>query len=151
MSRGGSRGCVVRGDAGWLERLLLILLDNAIKFTGEGGWISVTFSRSGGRARLAVTDSGSGIAPDALPHVFERFYRADRARSPQTQGTGLGLALAKWIVERHEGAMRVKSQPGVGSTFIVSLPVAVDVIERPLASPALIASAALDVHHSAIN
>ena len=151
MSRGGSRGCVVRGDAGWLERLLLILLDNAIKFTGEGGLISVTFSRSGGRARLAVTDSGSGIAPDALPHVFERFYRADRARSPQTQGTGLGLALAKWIVERHQGAMRVKSQPGVGSTFIVSLPVAVDVIERPLASPALIASAALDVHHSAIN
>jgi heavy metal sensor kinase len=129
MSRGGSLGCVVRGDAGWLERLLLILLDNAIKFTGEGGWISVTFRRSDGVARLTVTDSGSGIAPDALPHVFERFYRADRARS-QTQGTGLGLALAKWIVERHEGAIRVKSEPGVGSKFTVSLPAVLDSIEQ---------------------
>ena len=150
ISRGGSRGCVVRGDAGWFERLLLILLDNAIKFTGEGGWISVTFRRSGGCARLSVTDSGSGIAADALPHVFERFYRTDRARSRQTQGAGLGLALAKWIVERHHGTISVSSRPGEGSTFTVSLPVVLNSVEPPQVSQ-LVTASALDARHSAVN
>ena len=108
---------MVKGDAGWLERLLLILLDNAIKFTPEGGRISVTFSRAKGLAHVAVTDTGMGISPDALPHLFERFYRADPARSRQTQGAGLGLALAKWIAERHSGTIDVKSRPGEGSTL----------------------------------
>ena len=115
-------GVMVKGDAGWLERLLLILLDNAIKFTPEGGRISVTFSCAKGLAHVAVTDTGMGISPDALPHLFERFYRADPARSRQMQGAGLGLALAKWIAERHRGTIDVKSQPGEGSTFTVSLP-----------------------------
>jgi heavy metal sensor kinase len=115
-------GVTVKGDAGWLERLLLILLDNAIKFTPEGGRISVTFSCAKGLAHVAVTDTGMGISPDALPHLFERFYRADSARSRQTQGAGLGLALAKWIAERHRGTIDVKSRPGEGSTFTVSLP-----------------------------
>jgi signal transduction histidine kinase len=115
---------MVKGDAGWLERLLLILLDNAIKFTPEGGRISVTFSCAKGRAHIAVTDTGTGISPDVLPHLFERFYRADPARSRQTQGAGLGLALAKWIAERHSGTIDVKSRPGDGSTFTVSLPAA---------------------------
>jgi heavy metal sensor kinase len=113
---------VARGDAGWLQRLLLILLDNAIKFTGEGGRIGVTFARANGLVRVAVTDTGTGIRPDALPHVFERFYRADRARSRKTSGAGLGLALAKWIVDRHQGTIAVESRPGEGSTFTVSLP-----------------------------
>jgi len=113
---------VARGDAGWLQRLLLILLDNAIKFTGEGGRIGVTFARANGLVRVAVTDTGTGIRPDALPHVFERFYRADRARSRKTSGAGLGLALAKWIVDRHHGTIAVESRPGEGSTFTVSLP-----------------------------
>lgn len=115
-------GVTVKGDAGWLERLLLILLDNAIKFTPEGGRISVTFACAKGLAHVAVTDTGMGISPDALPHLFERFYRADSARSRQTQGAGLGLALAKWIAERHRGTIDVKSRPGEGSTFTVSLP-----------------------------
>jgi heavy metal sensor kinase len=115
-------GVTVVGDGGWLERLLLILLDNAIKFTGEGGRISVKVSSSNGQARVAIADTGIGIAPDALPHLFERFYRADRARSRQTQGAGLGLALAKWIADRHNGRIDVTSQTGQGSTFLVSLP-----------------------------
>jgi heavy metal sensor kinase len=115
-------GVVVRGDAGWLERLLLILLDNAIKFTPEGGRISIAFSCAKGLAHVAVTDTGMGISPDALPHLFERFYRVDPARSHQTQGAGLGLALAKWIAERHSGTIDVKSRTGEGSTFTVSLP-----------------------------
>jgi heavy metal sensor kinase len=115
-------GIVVKGDAGWLQRLLLILLDNAIKFTAEGGWIAIAFSRADGEVRTAVRDNGAGIRPDALPHVFERFYRADRARSRQTPGSGLGLALAKWIVDRHHGTIGVTSRPGEGSTFTVSLP-----------------------------
>ncbi len=113
---------MVKGDAGWLERLLLILLDNAIKFTPDGGRISVTFSCAKGLAHVAVTDTGRGISPDALPHLFERFFRADPARSRRTQGAGLGLALAKWIAARHRGTIDVKSQPGEGSTFTVSLP-----------------------------
>ncbi|HEY1304102.1 MAG TPA: ATP-binding protein [Vicinamibacterales bacterium] len=122
MSCEKPEGVVVRGDAGWLQRLLLILLDNAIKFTAEGGCIAITFSRGDGQVRLAVRDNGVGIHPDAVPHVFERFYRADRARSRQTPGSGLGLALAKWIVDRHHGTISVTSQPGQGSTFSVSLP-----------------------------
>jgi len=114
---------MVKGDAGWMERLLLILLDNAIKFTPEGGRISVTFSSAKELACISVTDTGMGIPPDALPHLFERFYRANPARLRQTQGAGLGLALAKWIAERHSGTIEVKSRPGEGSTFTLSLPV----------------------------
>jgi heavy metal sensor kinase len=117
-----AEGVMVKGDAGWLERLLLILLDNAIKFTPEGGRISVTFSCAKGLACISVTDTGMGIAPDALPHLFERFYRADPARSRQAQGAGLGLALAKWIAEHHDGTIDVRSRPGEGSTFTLSLP-----------------------------
>jgi signal transduction histidine kinase len=69
-----------------------------------------------------VTDTGIGISPHALPHLFERFYRADPARSRETRGAGLGLALAKWIAERHGGTIDVKSRPGEGSTFTVRLP-----------------------------
>jgi signal transduction histidine kinase len=129
-------GVMVKGDPGWLERLLLILLDNAIKFTAQGGRISVTFSCAKGRARVAVTDTGMGISPDVLPHLFERFYRADPARSHQTQGAGLGLALAKWIAERHSGTIEVKSRPGEGSTFTLSLPASERAEERDGAHPA---------------
>ena len=121
MSCDGSGDALVRGDAGWLQRLLLILLDNAIKFTRQDGRIAVHYSRANGLVRVAVTDTGIGVAPDALPHLFERFYRADRSRSHETQGAGLGLALAKWIVDRHDGTITVTSRPGQGTTFIVSL------------------------------
>jgi signal transduction histidine kinase len=110
-----------------LERLLLILLDNAIKFTPHGGRISLTLSRRDTDACIAIADTGIGIAPDALPHVFERFYRAESARTREGAGSGLGLALAKWIVERHHATIRVDSRPGHGSTFIVTLAACRDV------------------------
>jgi signal transduction histidine kinase len=126
-------GVSVEGDAGWLQRLLLILLDNAIKFTPEGGRISMTLSSANHLARLSIADSGIGISADAMPHLFERFYRDDSSR-PRQAGAGLGLALAKWIAERHDATIEVQSTPGVGSTFIVNLralPVSADAAARP--------------------
>lgn len=112
----------VRGDEVRLRELLLILLDNAIKFTDAAGTVGLTLEADGGKAVVRVTDSGSGIPPEALPHVFDRFYRADKARSRAEGGAGLGLAIAKWIVEGHRGSIRVDSYPGRGTTFTVELP-----------------------------
>jgi heavy metal sensor kinase len=111
----------VYGDAEWLERLLLNLLDNAFKFTPRGGSVLVRVSDVGGHARLEVTDTGMGMPPDVLPHVFERFYRADPARSSSERGVGLGLSLVKWIVDRHDGTVQALSGPGPGSTFRVDI------------------------------
>jgi heavy metal sensor kinase len=113
---------VVQGDASWLERLLLILLDNAIKFTPDGGRVAVQVSRADERALLSVSDTGAGIPTEALPRLFERFYRAESPASRQTPGTGLGLALAQWIAERHGARIEVTSTVGAGSTFVVSFP-----------------------------
>jgi two-component system sensor histidine kinase CiaH len=113
----------VRGDEVRLRELLLILLDNAIKFTDAAGIVELTLEADGGKAIVRVKDSGSGIPPDALPHVFDRFYRADKARSRAEGGTGLGLAIAKWIVEGHRGSIRIDSSPGTGTTFTVELPI----------------------------
>jgi heavy metal sensor kinase len=110
------------GDAGWLERLLLNLLDNAMKFTPEGGRVVVRVSRAGDRARLEVVDTGIGMTPAVAAHVFERFYQADPSRSSASGGAGLGLSLVKWIVDRHHGTITVTSQPDQGSTFTVTLP-----------------------------
>ncbi|MEO7189584.1 MAG: heavy metal sensor histidine kinase [Vicinamibacterales bacterium] len=113
---------LVKGDEGWLERLILNLLDNAIKFTEPGGRIDVRLVQQPDVARLELRDTGIGIDRDALPHIFERFYRADPARSPQAEGVGLGLSLAKWIVDAHHGTIDVTSEPGRGSTFAIVLP-----------------------------
>ena len=113
---------LARGDAGWLERLLINLLDNAIKFTPEGGRVIVRVSRDGQLAQLDVVDSGIGMTPDVAAHVFERFYQADASRSSGSGGAGLGLSLVKWIVDRHHGHITVESRPGHGSTFTVKLP-----------------------------
>jgi heavy metal sensor kinase len=117
---------VVAGDPSWLERLILNLVDNAIKFTPEGGAITVSVSRDADNARLTVHDTGIGITPERMPHIFERFFRADPARSSGVEGVGLGLSLAKWIVDRHHGHIAVDSDPGRGSTFSVFLPLASD-------------------------
>jgi signal transduction histidine kinase len=113
---------IALGDAGWLERLLLNLLDNAMKFTPEGGRVVVRVHRDGERARVDVADTGIGMAPDVVAHVFERFYQADPSRSSASDGAGLGLSLVKWIVDRHHGSITVDSRPDHGSTFTVTLP-----------------------------
>jgi heavy metal sensor kinase len=115
---------IVEGDARWLERLLLNLIDNALKFTSEGGRVVIHLRRDGDVAAIEVCDTGVGMAPAVVPHIFERFFRADLARSSATEGVGLGLSLAKWIVQRHNGRIDVESQPGKGSTFTVRLPLA---------------------------
>jgi len=107
----------VLGDAEWLERLLLNLLDNAFKFTPRGGRILVRLSAAGTLARVEVADTGIGMPPDVLSHVFERFYRADPARSSNARGVGLGLSLVKWIADRHDAVVQAASEPGRGSTF----------------------------------
>ena len=115
---------MVEGDAEWLKRLVLNLVDNAIKFTPDGGCVIVGVSREDALGRLTVEDTGRGIAPGMKPHIFERFFRADPARSPSTAGAGLGLSLVKWIVDRHNGRIDVDTDPGRGSTFTVRLPLA---------------------------
>jgi two-component system sensor histidine kinase CiaH len=112
----------IRGDGLRLRELLLILLDNAIRFTDAPGTVGLTLEAEAGKAVVRVRDSGKGIPPEALPHIFDRFYRADKARSRPEAGAGLGLAIAKWIVENHRGSIRVDSYPGTGTTVTVELP-----------------------------
>jgi two-component system, OmpR family, sensor kinase len=107
------------GDA--LQELFLVLVDNGLKYTPEGGQVRISLERDGAWYAAQVRDTGVGIDPADLAHIFERFYRATRVR--QQGGTGLGLAIAKWIAERHGGRITVDSRPGEGSTFTVWLPV----------------------------
>jgi heavy metal sensor kinase len=110
------------GDQSQLRRLVLNLLDNALKYTEPGGHVGVELSRRDGVMRLVVTDTGHGIPESDIPRIFERFYRADPSRSRRTGGAGLGLAIVKGIVEFHGGNVSVKSGVGRGSTFVVELP-----------------------------
>jgi heavy metal sensor kinase len=119
MSSDATAEVRVIGDAGWLERLLINLIDNAIKFTESGGRIAVRAARDGDHAILEVRDTGIGIRADALPHVFERFYQADPSRSSDAGGAGLGLSLARWIALRHSATIEAASTPGQGTTFVV--------------------------------
>jgi heavy metal sensor kinase len=111
-----------RGDEELLRRLAMNLLDNAIRYTAEGGKVSVALDVEDSQVRIRIADTGVGISPDAAPHVFERFYRADTARSRQDGGFGLGLAIVKWIAESHQGDVALATSPGAGSTFTVTLP-----------------------------
>jgi heavy metal sensor kinase len=124
-------GAVVLGDEEWLRRLLINLLDNALKFTHEGGRVTVRVTRAGGTVAIEVRDTGVGIAPEDRPHVFERFFRSDPSRSSTTEGAGLGLSLVEWIVERHGGAITVESDPGEGTVFRISLARAGDAPPAP--------------------
>jgi signal transduction histidine kinase len=99
-----------------------ILLENAVKYTPNGGEIGVLFHNGDGDAHVEIRDTGIGIPTADLPHIFERFYRADEARSRETGGSGLGLAIAQWVVEAHRGSICVRSAVGQGSIFSVSLP-----------------------------
>jgi signal transduction histidine kinase len=114
----------VFADAERVHQVLFNLLDNAVRFTPAGGRIRVTASRRNGAVDVAVTDTGPGIAPEHLPRLFERFYRIDTARSRDEGGTGIGLAIARSVVEAHGGRIWAESEPGKGSTFTFELPVA---------------------------
>ncbi len=113
--------CPITGDPESLRRVICILLDNAIKFTPEQGSVEVKWILAG-KAIVAVTDTGVGIAPDDLPKVFDRFYRVSKDRSRNTGGVGLGLAIARSIIEQHGGKIDAGSQLGQGSVFTISFP-----------------------------
>ena len=112
----------VRANDPALRRLLLLLVDNAVKYTPAGGQITVSVGQDRAGATLAVRDTGIGIPDSALPHVFERFYRADDSRNRDAGGAGLGLSIAKWIAERHHASLEAESVLGQGSTFRVRFP-----------------------------
>ena len=112
----------VRGDFDQIDRVLVNLLSNASKYTPAGGWVDVDVAVVNGTVRMTVTDTGIGIPPEELPHLFTRFFRASTARASSISGNGLGLAIVKSIVERHGGDVGVESEPGVGSRFTITLP-----------------------------
>ncbi|TWD95813.1 phospho-acceptor domain-containing protein [Neobacillus bataviensis] len=114
--------CIVLGDPQRLSQLIYILLDNAIKYTPNGGEVKLTLLKEGNEIGIFVQDTGIGIKKEDYQRIFERFYRTDKSRSRQIGGYGLGLSIAKWIVETHKGTIQVSSQIGKGSTFIVKLP-----------------------------
>ena len=112
----------VNGDDEMLKRMLLNLIDNAVKYTPPGGQISVGLRTQNGHARIVVTDTGIGIPAADQPRIFDRFYRVDKARSRALGGAGLGLSISRWIVEGHSGSLSVESAPDRGSAFTVELP-----------------------------
>jgi signal transduction histidine kinase len=113
---------VVRGDAHRLRQLLLNLVDNAVKYNQTGGSVAMALRRKNGTAHLTIVNTGPGIAAEALPHVFERFYRGDPAHSSVVEGCGLGLSIAQWIVTAHNGTIQIESTPSRLTTVTVLLP-----------------------------
>lgn len=122
LTIGAEDQVVVMGDRDRLKQALLNLGVNALQHTPAGGRVTLSLARGDKYACISVSDTGTGIAPENLPHIFERFYRADRARSRHGGGAGLGLAIVKRVAEAHNGHVNVMSTPGVGSTFTLWLP-----------------------------
>ena len=118
----GTKGVWVEGDRARIKQVVVNLLDNAIKYTLEGGSVDLTVHTRNGHALLEVADNGVGIPPEALPRVFDRFFRVDKARSRQLGGAGLGLSIVKSICAAHHGRVEATSAPGKGSLFRVELP-----------------------------
>ncbi|MFZ5882002.1 MAG: ATP-binding protein [Chloroflexota bacterium] len=115
----------VSGDRDRLKQVLLNLAANAIQYTPQDGDVYVSLARVSDQARMTVRDTGPGIPPEDLPHIFERFYRAEKSRTrSRASGFGLGLSIAKWIVEHHNGRIEVESKEGKGTTFVIWLPLA---------------------------
>src|SRR5262249_30787746 len=116
----------LRGDEALLRRMILNLLDNAVKHTPQGGGIAVRCFKENGNCVMTVADTGGGIPPAAQPHIFERFYRADRSRSRSTDdesgGAGLGLSIAHWVAEAHQGKLELLRSDEKGTAFIATLP-----------------------------
>ena len=141
LDRAIGPGVVVIGDRDALKRAVANLLENAVRLAPEGSRIRLATGGEGNQAWIAVADEGPGIAPEDQPHVFDRFWRADKGRSRADGGTGLGLAIVRQIAEGHGGQIRLRSKVGVGSSFVIWLPVAAssssEPAPRPPASPAL--------------
>lgn len=119
---------LIDGDPDRVKQLLLILLDNAIKYTPSTGRVTVGLRRTDGSVEISVEDSGVGISPEDLPHVFERFYRADPARTRDPGGSGLGLPIARWLAEQHGGVVALTCAPGRGTIATVQLPSAPNLV-----------------------
>jgi len=119
----GEEGCMASGDIGLVERAMSNLIDNAIKYTPMGGTVTISARWDGNQVQIGVSDTGIGISEDDIPHIFDRFYIADKSRHDSTSGsTGLGLAIAKKIVELHDSVLSVQSRLNAGTTFSFSLP-----------------------------
>ena len=131
-------GVQIKGDLSLLRRMLSILFDNAVKYTPEQGTITVSLTRAEHVVEIQVSDTGIGIPTYALPRIFDRFYRVDEARSESGDSNGLGLAIAKWVVEAHHSTIGVVSKPGAGSTFTVAIPSSIEP-EQPEAAYASMA------------
>jgi two-component system, OmpR family, phosphate regulon sensor histidine kinase PhoR len=116
----------VKAHPDWLKQVLTNLLENSVKYTPEGGSITLSYSDNGTEATISVQDTGVGIPSKDLPFIFERFYRVDRARSRAAGGTGLGLAIVKLLIDMLDGKIAVKSEVNVGSTFTITLPLATE-------------------------
>ena len=131
----------ITADATRISQVLINLLTNAIRYNRDGGSVQVSLKTDGKYAQLTVTDTGVGIPPEHQPHVFERFYRVDKARSREVGGSGLGLAICKNIIDAHGGTITLQSSPDAGSTFIVRLPLVSQTPALPPQSPDLSDSA----------
>jgi two-component system, OmpR family, sensor kinase len=121
----------IDADQLWLRRALVNLLDNAIKYSKNGGKIDVSVELDHSTARLKIKDNGIGISSEDMPRIFDRLYRADPARTRVGGGSGLGLSLVKWIIEAHKGSIRVASLSDIGSTFEIILPAKFGMAEKP--------------------
>ena len=124
LPRWGEEPILVYADQGLIKQVLRILMDNGLKYSSEEGKLYLRVTQGQGCARVTVQDEGMGIPPEAIPHIFDRFYRTDQSRDRKTGGTGLGLAIAKWIVERHGGWFEVVSRVDVGTRITFVLPTA---------------------------
>ncbi|MBP3886338.1 MAG: HAMP domain-containing protein [Cellulosilyticum sp.] len=110
---------IISGDRGLIKELIRILMDNALKYTPEGGTITLGCNTSKQNIILSIQDTGIGISREHIPHLFERFYRIDEARNKSTGGTGLGLAIAQQIIKAHKAQISVSSEPNQGTTFLI--------------------------------
>jgi signal transduction histidine kinase len=121
LSLDGEPGLAVSANKEQLQRVFINLLDNALRHTAPGGVIAVRVRSDGDHTIIEISDTGEGIDEDHVPHIFERFYRADSARSRESGGVGLGLAIVKEIVDTHDGEIAVSSVPGKGTIFTIRL------------------------------
>jgi signal transduction histidine kinase len=112
----------ITGDRVRLHQALLNVIENAVKYTPDGGSVRIEVASDDTHVRVVVADTGVGIPADQLPHIYDRFFRVDKARSKSIHGTGLGLSIVKWIVDAHDGTIETRSTEGRGTTVEIAFP-----------------------------